>query len=77
MSLQQNINKYWDYLEQKYPCPKYVGKVKCMEFKDLKKAVDNYKGDLKQLVILLSDIGGIINPDIEKIANFCKEKSRN
>ena len=41
MSLQQNINKYWDYLEQKYPCPKYVGKVKCMEFKDLKKAVDS------------------------------------
>ena len=40
MSLQQNINKYWDYLEQKYPCPKYVGKVNCMEFKDLKKAID-------------------------------------
>ena len=35
MALQRNINKYWDYLEQKYPCPKYVGKVKCMEFKDL------------------------------------------
>ena len=28
MSLQKNINKYWDYLEQKYPCPKYVGKFK-------------------------------------------------
>jgi len=41
MSLQKNINKYWDYLEQKYPCPKYVGKVKCMQFKDLKKAVDS------------------------------------
>jgi len=26
-------------------------------------------------VILLSDIGGIINPDIEKIAKFCKEKN--
>ncbi|SVE11796.1 uncharacterized protein METZ01_LOCUS464650, partial [marine metagenome] len=37
-------------------------------FDDLKKAIDNYKGDVKQLVILLSDIGGIINPDIEKIA---------
>ena len=40
MSLQQNINKYWNYLEQKYPSPKYVGKVKCMEFKVLKKAID-------------------------------------
>ena len=44
-------------------------------FDDLKKAVDNYKGDLKQLVILLSDIGGIINPDVEKISKFCKEKN--
>ena len=41
MSLQKNINKYWDYLEKKYPSPRYVGKVKCMEFKDLKKAVNN------------------------------------
>ncbi len=44
-------------------------------FDDLKKAVDSYKGEVKQLVILLSDIGGIINPDIEKIAKFCKEKN--
>ena len=44
-------------------------------FDDLKKTVDNYKGEVKQLVILLSDIGGIINPDIEKIAKFCKEKN--
>ena len=44
-------------------------------FDDLKKAVDNYKGKVKQLVVLLSDIGGIINPDIEKIAKFCKEKN--
>ena len=41
MLLEQNINKYWDYLEQKYPSPKYVGKVKYMEFKDLKKATDS------------------------------------
>ena len=44
-------------------------------FSDLKKAVNDYKGETKKLVILLSDIGGIINPDIEKIAKFCKEKS--
>ena len=44
-------------------------------FADLKKAVDNYKGEINKLVILLSDIGGMINPDIEKIAKFCKEKN--
>ena len=44
-------------------------------FGDLKKAVGDYKGETKKLVILLSDIGGIINPDIEKIAKFCKEKN--
>ena len=41
MSFQKNIKKYWDYLEQKYPSPKYVGQVKYMEFKDLKEAIDN------------------------------------
>ena len=44
-------------------------------FDDFKKAIDNYKGEVKNLVILLSDIGGIINPDIEKISNFCKDKN--
>ena len=44
-------------------------------FEDLKKAVSNYKGKINQLVILLSDIGGIINPDIEKISKFCEEKN--
>ena len=44
-------------------------------FEDLKKSVDNYKGKINQLVILLSDIGGTINPNIEKIAKFCKEKN--
>ena len=44
-------------------------------FEDLKKSVDNYKGEINQLIILLSDIGGIINPDIEKISKFCKEKN--
>jgi len=44
-------------------------------FDDLKKAVDSYKGERKKLVILISDIGGMINPDIEKIAKFCKEKN--
>ena len=44
-------------------------------FDDLRKTVENYKGEVKKLVIMLSDIGGIINPDIEKIAKFCKERN--
>ena len=44
-------------------------------FDDLKKAVNNYKKETNKLVILLSDIGGIINPDIEKIVTFCKKKN--
>ena len=44
-------------------------------FADIKKAIDNFKGEHKKLVILLSDIGGIINPDIEKISKLCKEKN--
>ena len=41
----------------------------------VKKTINKYKGELKKLVILLSDIGGIINPDIENIVKFCKEKN--
>ena len=43
-------------------------------FNDVKKSVKNYGKPTKNLLIMLSDIGGIINPDIEKIAEFCKEK---
>ena len=45
------------------------------DYNDLKKAVANYKGETKKLVIMLSDIGGIINPEIEKISKLCKEKN--
>ena len=44
-------------------------------FEDVKYAVNNYDKEINRLVIILSDIGGIINPDIEKIAKFCKEKN--
>ena len=44
-------------------------------FEDLKKSVNQYKKNTNKLVIMLSDIGGIINPDINKIAKFCKEKN--
>ena len=41
ISFSKNINQYWNYLEKKYPTPKYIGKIKYLEFKDLKKAVDD------------------------------------
>lgn len=42
---------------------------------DVKSSIENYKGDKNKLVVMLSDIGGIINPDIEKISKFLKEKN--
>jgi len=44
-------------------------------FDQLKTAVEHYKGDRKNLIILLSHIGGIINPDIERIAEYCKNEN--
>jgi perosamine synthetase len=38
-------------------------------------SIDSYKGDKRNLIILLSHIGGIVNPDIEEIAEFCKIKN--
>ena len=43
-------------------------------FENFKEAINSYQGNLKELVIMLSDMGGIINPDIEKISKFCKDK---
>ena len=44
-------------------------------YNDLKKALANYKEETSKLLIMLSDIGGIINPDIQKISKLCKEKN--
>ena len=44
-------------------------------FKDVKEAISSYRGDKNKLVILLSDIGGNINPDIQKIAKFLKKNN--
>ena len=41
---------------------------------DVMSAVESYSGDYEHLIVLLSDIGGIINPDEEKIAAYCREK---
>jgi dTDP-4-amino-4,6-dideoxygalactose transaminase len=40
--------------------------------KDVKNTVNSFKGNLNELIILLSDIGGIVNPDAEKIGEYCK-----
>jgi hypothetical protein len=51
MYFNNKIQSYWNYLEQKYPCPKYVKKVKTLEFKELKKAVDTKnKNYLKKII---------------------------
>ena len=44
-------------------------------YQDVKNAVENYKGNKNKLVIMLSDIGGIINPDIENIAKLLKKQN--
>ena len=44
-------------------------------FQDVRKAIDNYKGDKNKLVVMLSDIGGIINPHIEQISKFLKQEN--
>ena len=44
-------------------------------YQDVEHAIKNYKGDKNKLVIMLSDIGGIINPDIEKIAILLKQEN--
>ena len=40
--------------------------------KDVENAINSYKGKLSELILLLSDIGGIVNPDAVKIGAFCK-----
>jgi len=55
-----------------------VGYINCRieslmpSLKDVENAINAYKGNLSELIILLSDIGGIVNPDAEKIGAFCK-----
>ena len=39
--LEKNLNKYWKALEAKYAAPSFVKKIKDLQFKDLKDAVEN------------------------------------
>ena len=51
MNLSKKINTYWKTLEAKYPAPVYVGKIKTIQFEQLKYAVDNKKEKfLKNLI---------------------------
>ena len=40
MILEESLNNYWSNLEKKYPSPSYVKKVKELDFRLLKKAID-------------------------------------
>ena len=40
---------------------------------DVEDSIKSYRGDFSELIILLSDIGGIVNPDSEKIKKLCKK----
>tara|TARA_B100001250_G_scaffold409545_1_gene434084 strand:+ start:651 stop:1529 length:879 start_codon:yes stop_codon:yes gene_type:complete len=51
MILEKNLNNYWSSLEKKYPSPSYVKKVKELDFRLLKKAIDTKnKVFLKKLI---------------------------
>jgi len=41
MILEESLNNYWNSLEKKYPLPSYVKKVKELDFRLLKKAIDD------------------------------------
>ena len=43
---------------------------------DVEDSIKSFKGDFRELIILLSDIGGIVNPDSEKSAPIFLFKSK-
>jgi dTDP-4-amino-4,6-dideoxygalactose transaminase len=44
-------------------------------FEQVKRSVESFISDKNKMIILLSHIGGIINPDIEKIAEYCNSEN--
>jgi dTDP-4-amino-4,6-dideoxygalactose transaminase len=44
-------------------------------FEQVKQAVESFTGDKNKVIVLISHIGGIINPDIERIVEFCKSEN--
>lgn len=87
MKAKNKINKYWIALEKKYPPPSYVRKVKDLEFKNLKNAVDkNNLVYLKRLIknmyvnkeayILKSSADKKLKELILKLASKYKKKKK-
>lgn len=87
MNLPNELNKYWNYLEGKYPSPRYVKKVKKLNFSKLKKEIDNknYKY-LKNLIrkmfiekdayILKNSANKNLKNTIIQLANYYKKNKK-
>ena len=87
MNLPNELNKYWNYLEGKYPSPRYVKKVKKLNFSKLKKEIDNknYKY-LKNLIrkmfvekdayILKNSANKNLKDTIIQLANYYKKNKK-
>ena len=87
MNLPNEINKYWNYLEEKYPSPTYVKKVKKLNFSKLKKEIDNknYKY-IKKLIrkmfvekeayILKNSADKNLKNTIIQLANYYKKNKK-
>ena len=87
MNLPNELNKYWNYLEEKYPSPRYVKKVKKLNFSKLKKEIDNknYKY-LKNLIrkmfvekdayILKNSANKNLKDTIIQLANYYKKNKK-
>ena len=87
MNLPNEINKYWNYLEEKYPSPRYVKKVKKLNFSKLKKEIDNknYKY-IKKLIrkmfvekeayILKNSADKNLKNTIIQLANYYKKNKK-
>tara|TARA_B100001741_G_C16527597_1_gene587867 strand:- start:108 stop:977 length:870 start_codon:yes stop_codon:yes gene_type:complete len=75
------INKYWKHLENKYKEPKYISKVKIIDFKFLKKKIDSndikfIKGIIRNLYV--NKIGFIVKGAAnKKLKNVIKSLAEN
>ena len=87
MNLPNEINKYWNYLEEKYPSPRYVKKVKKLNFSKLKKEIDNknykYIKNLirkmfveKEAYILKNSADKNLKNTIIQLANYYKKNKK-
>ena len=87
MNLPNEINKYWNYLEEKYPSPTYVKKVKKLNFSKLKKEIDNknykYIKNLirkmfveKEAYILKNSADKNLKNTIIQLANYYKKNKK-